>query len=153
MAVLTYCATRPLVFGLGQAAERQKNGFEYTLGSTIPVGAHSYNKMYNSLVSDRCLKRVLRRITSGNLERLWLELISPTLSGVYIPQKQIRLTPCIILITDEHVVVAIPIYIEGATAGQMETVLKACVVGESVGCKGHELRIILDRKAIGFDKS
>ena len=152
MATLVYDANRPLAFGLVEAAERQKNGLEFTLASIDPVQAHSYDSVYNALTNNPSLRRVLRRINTANLKKLWEELIQSSLDGVYIPQGVIRLTPCIIKITEEYVVVAIPVYTEGATALQIETILSGCLVGEPIDCKGHELRIVLSRKEIGFDK-
>ncbi len=142
-----------LSLDLMDAAEKQRNGEPHVLGSNIPVTAHFYDKVFNNLLDNKDLKRVLRKLTSKNLEQVWKERIDPTCSGIYIQEGSIRVTPCIKVVTDDGLIlVAIPFYIEGATSNQIEQVLKACLSGGMVDCVGNELRVVINIKNLQPDR-
>lgn len=142
MAKLHYSSS--LTLNLWVAAERQRNGEPHVIGASIPVTKRFYDEVFRKLSEDKNLVGALKKITTKKIEKLWQEIFDSKFDGVYIPKGNIKVTPCIQIITPKAILVGIPFYIEGATSLQIERILKECLQGCNVLCVGNEIRVELE---------
>lgn len=144
MATLYYDdASLPL--DLWEAAEKQRNGgkYEFRITTSMPVTRELYDAIFASLIRNKDLQRVLRRVTSSSLKTLWEEVHGKGHPHVGFPKGEIRITPCIHSLTANGVIVSMTLPIEKAKVSEVEPVLKKCIKKEAVTCKGPELYVVV----------
>lgn len=143
MAVLHYSPS--LSLNLWEASEMQRNGESPVLGASVPVTKRLYDTIFYRLHSMEELKGVLRSVTSMRISSVLEELRQDEkLVGLYVPRDPIRVTPCILSLSPPHVLVAIPIFIEGATTSETEEVLRRCITSSAFVCKGNEIHVSIE---------
>jgi hypothetical protein len=146
-----------LSLDLWEAADRQRNGKPYVIGSSVsvPVTKRFYDKVFEQLENNEALKKALSKITYGRMENAWKELYGLDFSGIHIPTKGIIQTvPYIKNIPPEYVLVALPFYIIGATEQQIEGVIRKCMGEQSFQCVGKDVHVKIEHRLLGtFDLS